>query len=127
AGAFGSIAYIVAFFGLALVVGISYTTAFIFPYVEGGVMGGLMAGPTGTIFMVSGIIYLAGVILFGISVITARVFSWIAALLFMIGFVLTLLWAFLPDTLMHLGGILAGVGIFWFGASLWSFSAKSAG
>jgi hypothetical protein len=126
AGVFGSIGYIGAFFGLALVVGIEYADTLIFPHIEENVLGGLMTGPVGMIFVITALIYLAGIILFGISVIIARVFSWIAALIVMIGFALTLLFAFLPETLVHIGGIVAGVGIFWFGVSLWSFSAKRA-
>ncbi len=127
AGVFGSIGYIVASFGLALIVGLDYASVFIFPRLGENVVEGLMTGPTGMIFMVSALIYLAGVILFGISVIKAGVFSWIAALLFMIGFVAVTLFAFLPGIAVTIGSVVAGVGIFWFGVSLWSFSAKSAG
>ncbi len=126
AGVFGGIGYIVVFFGLALIVGLDYAGVFIFPRLEENVLEGLMTGPTGMIFMVSALIYLVGAILFGISVIIAGVFSWIPALLFMIGFVPVTLFAFLPDIVVTIGSIVAGVGIFWFGVSLLSFSAKKA-
>ena len=126
AGALGGIGYIVVSFGLALGVGVNYALAFIIPHLGENVVEGLMSGAIGMAFLVSVLIYLAGVILFGISVIVARVFSWVPALLLMIGFVPITLSAFMPDIVIHIGGFVAGVGIFWFGVSLWSFSAKRA-
>ena len=44
----------------------------------------------------------------------------------MVGFTLALLYRFLPFVVVHVGGVLAGIAIVWFGVSLWSFAAESA-
>lgn len=127
AGVFSSIGYIVSFFGLALIVGLVFASTFIFPRLRENTVEGLMTGPTGMIFMISAIIYLVGIILFGISIIIAGVFSWIPTLLLMIGFVPATLFTIFPPIVGTVGHLVAAVGIFWFGISLWSFSAKRAG
>ena len=127
AGVFGGIGYIVSFFGLALIVGLVFASTFIIPRLGENVVEGLMTGPAGMIFMVSAIIYLVGIILFGISIIVAGVFSWIPALLLMIGFVPATLFTLFPPIVGTIGHVVAAVAIFWFGVSLWSFSVKRVG
>ena len=124
AGVFGGIAYIVLSFGVAVMVGALFAITFIFPSLDGNVLGALMTGPVGMIFTITPVVFLVGVILFGISVIAAGVFSWIAALIYMIGYVPVCLYTLFPPIIQTIGYVVVAAGILWFGISLWSYSVK---
>jgi len=125
-GVFGAVAFSVVFIGLALVMSLDYFGAFIRLRLPEDTMAQLMDGPAGLIAGISALIFLVGEILFGISVLRAGVFSRIAAWLFMVGFVPMTLFELLPNTVVWGGSVLAGVGIIWWGLSLWSFASSSA-
>jgi hypothetical protein len=122
-GTFGGVAFIVVFIGLALLTSMDYFGAFIRLRLPEDTVAQLMDGPSGPIFGISALIFLVGEILFGISVLRAGMFSKIAAWLFMIGFVPMTLFELLPDSIVWVGSVLAGVGIIWLGLSLWSFAS----
>ena len=125
-GRFGGVAFIVVFTGLALIVSLDYAGAFILPHLTEDTVTELLDSPAGLVYGLSAIIFLVGEILFGISVIRAGVFSKIAAWLFMIGFVpMTLLGVF-PVIIVAVGSVMAGVGIIWWGLSLWSLARNGA-
>jgi hypothetical protein len=127
-GTLGGIGYIVNAFGLALIVGVAFTDAFVFSSLSESVVEEFMAGPVGLAFLVSFVIFIIGAVLFGIATILAKVYSSIAAVLYMVGFTtifLSLLLS-LPDTVATIGGLVAGVGIIWFGYALWSGTRESA-
>ena len=58
-----------------MLVGLTYSSTFVFAYLRDDVLGELMGGPTGTVFIVSVIIYITGAILFGASIVTAGIFK----------------------------------------------------
>ncbi|MCJ7558900.1 MAG: hypothetical protein MUP90_18575 [Gammaproteobacteria bacterium] len=123
-GTFGGVAFIVVFFGLALIVSLDYAGAFILPHLTDDTVNQLMDSPPALVYGISALFFLAGEILFGVSVIRSGVISKIAAWLFMIGFVpMTLLGVF-PDIIVAIGSVMAGVGIIWWGLSLWAFASN---
>ena len=122
-GAFGWVAFIVVFIGLTLVASLDYFGAFIRPYIPANIMDQIMAGPTGTVAIISGLTFLVGEVLFAISVFRAANFSKIATLLFMVGFIPVPLVDVFPFSIVAIGSVLAGIGIIWWGISLWSFSS----
>jgi hypothetical protein len=124
-GTFGGVAFILVFIGLALITSMDYFGAFIRLRLPEDTVAQLMDGPSGPVFGISGLIFLVGEILFGVSVLRAGVFSKIAAWLFMIGFVPMTLFELLPDTIVWAGSVLAGAGIIWWGLALWSFASDS--
>lgn len=117
AGVLGVIAFVVVFVGLALMMCLDYLGAFIMPGLPDVDLADLQKGPAMIAAMVSGIIFLVGAILFGISVIRAGVLSKTAAVFFMIGFLPTPLKQAFPVPVV-IGAALAGAGIFWWGLSL---------
>jgi len=125
-GTFGGLAFVVASFGLILVVCLDFFGAFIRLQLTTDTRAQLMDGPAGLVAAISGLIFLVGEILFAISVIRAGVFSRIAAWLFMIGFVPVPLVDVFPFSIVAVGSVLAGIGILWWGLSLWSFAASDA-
>ncbi|MFC1997707.1 hypothetical protein ACFLXI_08915 [Chloroflexota bacterium] len=118
-GVFGGIAFIVLFFGLATVVSLDYFGAFIAPYLPDGMVDQLLEGPTSVVFVISGLTFIIGEILFGISVIRAGVYSKIAAVLFIAGMFPIPLAGIFPESVVVTGSITAGVGLVWWGFELY--------
>jgi len=80
----------------------------------------LTEGTAMMIIMISGIFFMIGEILFSISVIIAGVFSTIAAVLWMIGFLPTPLGNAYPKIVL-VGSYLSAIGIIWMSLNLWGF------
>ena len=123
-GLFGGVAFVVMFIGLVLVVSLDYFGAFIRLQLPEVVAEQLMEGPSGTAVAVSALIFLLGEILLGISVIRSGVFSKIAAILFMIGLVPVPLGGVLPDSVVAIGSIVAGIGLIWWGTDLYRLAGS---
>jgi hypothetical protein len=118
-GTFGGIASIVLFMGLATVVSMDYFGAFVAPYLPDGMMDQILEGPTGAVAAASGLVFLVGEILFGISVLRANRFSKIASVLFMVGMLLVPLGSVVPESAVVIGSIVAGVALIWWSVELY--------
>ena len=68
--------------------------------------------------------FLIGEILFGISVIRAGVFSRVAAALFIVGMIPVPLVGVFPDIVVAIGSIIAGLGLIWWGVSLYRLAGR---
>ena len=123
-GIFGGIAFLILFLGLATVVSLDYIGAFILPYLPTGMMDQILEGPTGAVAATSGITFLLGEILFGISVIRAKLFSKIASTLFMVGMFFVPLGSVFPESLIIIGSIIAGIGLIWWSTELYKLSGN---
>ena len=121
-GIFGGIAFIVLFLGLATVVSLDYFGAFVGPYLPEGMVDQILEGPTGAVAATSGLTFLLGEVLFGISVIRARLFSKIASILFMVGMFFVPLGSVFPESVVVIGSIIAGVGIIWWSIELYKLT-----
>ncbi len=126
-GSLGAVGYIVESFGLALVVGVAFASTYVLSLLSESAADELLAGQTGVAFLVSLLIFLLGVILFGIATIRAGIFPRLAAALTIVGFVPISLFPFMPDIALTIGSVLAGAGIAWFGYALWSGTGETAG
>ena len=104
---------IILFFGLATVVSLDYFGAFIGPYLPEGMVDQILEGPTGIVFAISGLTFIIGEILFGISAIRAGMYSKIAAILFIIGMFTIPLAGKIPASAVVIGSIIAGIGLIW--------------
>ena len=121
-GTFGGIAVIILFMGLATVVSLDYFAAFIAPYLPAGMVDQILESPSGIVAMISGLVFIIGEILFGISVFRANVFSKIASVLFMIGMFLVPLGDVFPESAVVIGSIVAGVGLIWWSTELFNLA-----
>ncbi len=128
-GVMGGIGYIVNYFGLALLVGVSFAEAFIFPALSENVVEEFATGSDGLSFLVSLVIFNLGVVLFGIATILARVYSPVAAVLYMVGFLSSLVTILvsLPEIIGTIGLVAAAIGIIWLGYALWSGTKEAEG
>ena len=123
-GVFGGIAFLVLFLGLSTVVCLDYFGAFVAPYLPDGMVDQIYESPTGVAAAISGLVFLLGEILFGISVIRAGVYSKIASVLFMVGMFLVPLGGFFPEIAIVIGSIIAGVALVWWGIELYRLSNR---
>ena len=124
-GVFGVVAFIVLFIGLATVVSLDYFGAFIGPYLPDGMVDQILEGPTGAVAATSGLTFLLGEILFGISVIKANIFSRIASILFMVGMLFVPLGSVFPESAVVIGSIVAGLGLIWWSAELYKLAVNT--
>lgn len=118
AGALGLIAFLVAFAGTTLILGTWWTNAFVAPSLATEAPAFLVAGPTGVLgfgFTLSFSLAAVGWLLFGLASLRARVYPRAAAVVLMVGAVLT----FVP---LPIAGVVFYVAIAWLGL----FSQKEA-
>ena len=124
-GVFGGVAFIVLFMGLATVVSLDYIGAFVGPYLPEGMVDQILEGPTGAVAATSGLTFIFGEILFGISVIRAGLFSKIASILFMIGMFFVPLGSVFPESFVVIGSIIAGIGLIWWSTELYKLAGDA--
>lgn len=125
AGKFGAVAFVVVFFGLALVTSLDFFGAFIRLELSESLRDELLEGTPGIAFAVSGLIFLTGAILFGTSLIRSAVYPKLAGWMFLVGFVFLPLGELVPEWLVVVGSIVAGLGVFWLSAVLWSAAGRT--
>ena len=117
-GIIGFVSFTILFTGISMVMCLDYFGAFILPCIPDGSIDQILEG-AGTTLAISGVIFLLGVILFGISVIRAGEFPLIASLLFIAGFIAVPFVGIFPDMIVYSGSILAGIGLITWGIHLW--------
>ena len=123
-GAYGAVAFVVVFIGLALVTSLDFFGAFIRLELTENVRDELLEGPPGLAMAVSALIFLAGVVMFGISLLRSGVYPRAAGWLFIAGFVFVPLVEVVGETVVALASILAGISVLWLSSVLWSGSSS---
>lgn len=121
-GIHGLVSFAILFLGISMVMCLDYFGAFILPYLPVGLVDQLLDGPVGTTLAISGLVFLIGVILFGISVIRTGEFPLISSLLFIAGFIPVPFGEILPDVVVYTGSISAGLGLILWGIHLYQNS-----
>ena len=83
-------------------------------------------GPLAALPQVGAVLYVGGALLFGVSIIRARVLSRGAGILIIVAAVITpIAGALLPHALERMAAIPMGLGIIWLGLSLWMDQRKT--
>ncbi|GAA3682402.1 hypothetical protein GCM10022224_053490 [Nonomuraea antimicrobica] len=119
-GALGLVGYVLNSAGLAGAFAIEYTLHFVFPYLGGGTVSGLLAGGTGRAFLVTSVVLLAGVLTFSAAAIRSGVMPVVGVLLYAAGMVPGSLRNAVPLPVYLVGLVVAGIGVAWMAARLWS-------
>lgn len=118
AGRLGLVGFAVNAIGLVGGFGIEYTLHHVFPSLDRGTIDTLLDGPTGTAFLVTSVIVLAGVLLFSASALRAGVLPRGAVLLYGLGMIPGSLRNVVPEP-AYLGGlVVAAAGIAWLSVTL---------
>jgi hypothetical protein len=128
-GVFGGIAFIIFSIGLAAVLCLDYFGAFMALDLPAGMVEDLLEGRNGWVFAVSGLTFLVGEVLFGISVIRAGVFSKVSAILFMLGMIPVALHltGIFPEYVVNISSVIAGIGLIWWSVELYTLAGSQAG
>lgn len=139
-GVLGLIAYALFGFFFILQAAFNFAEAFIAPLIAVdapqlavdivGLFGRYPAvndlGPLAALPQVGAVLYVGGALLFGVSIIRARVLSRGAGLLLIVAAVITpVAGALLPHALERMAAIPMGLGIIWLGLSLWMDQRKT--
>jgi hypothetical protein len=95
-GLLGLIGYGVNSFGFALIVSFLFVQTFVFPAVDSVLVQQLNAGTFGLVVLSSVAILAVGVVLFGVATFRAKVFPRWAAILYILGFLVSLTAPFVP-------------------------------
>ena len=121
AGVLGRVGFLVAFIGTALAMGISWAEVFVLPSlaVEAPVLLAteLVAGALSLWFMVTGLLYAVGLLLFGVATLWAGVYPRAAAIVFVVGTLIEFASVFVQ---FPLNNVVIGVGAAWLGFALLS-------
>lgn len=139
-GVLGLIAYAMFGFFFILQAAFNFAEAFIAPLIAVdapqlavdivGLFGRYPAvndlGPLAALPQVGAVLYVGGALLFGVSIIRARVLSRGAGILLIVAAVITpVAGALLPHALERMAAIPMGLGIIWLGLSLWMDQRKT--
>jgi hypothetical protein len=127
-GVFGGIAFIIFFIGLAGVMCLDYIGAFMVLELPAEVVKGILDGRNAWAFALSGMTFLVGEVLFGISIIRAGVFSKVSAILFMLGMIPVALHltGIFPEYVVNISSVVAGIGLIWWSIELYRLSGTQA-
>ena len=124
-GRLGFIGFQMAFIGSVLFSSVQFDEALLWRILAAGApslldLNGPMFKNTGfsTIYLVMGVLYILGFILFGVATMRGGVFPRIAAVLLILGVPLFASGVFLPQLFRTIGAILAGTSFVWMGFRL---------
>jgi hypothetical protein len=124
AGALGLVGYVLNSAGLAGAFAIEYILHFVFPYLGGGTVAGLLAGGTGRAFLVTAVVLIAGVLTFSAAALRSGAMPVGAVLLYAAGMIPGTLRSAVPEP-VYLGGlVVAAIGVAWMAARLWGSEEK---
>lgn len=121
AGRFGAVAYAVNMIGLGLFSGVGFTLNLVLFFAEPEVVKQLLAGPTRFAILGSAVVFVAGTLMFGVSLIRTGVFAKIPSIGYAVTLSLLALLAPLPDSLFTSAvHVLACASLVWLSLSAWS-------
>jgi len=123
-GRLGMIAYAVNTIGLAGTCAIDLAINYVFPYLDAEVVDELLRQTTGTMFLVVSVVFLVGVLLFGVATWRAKRLPAMAMALYVIGLVPVALRTVLPGPVANAGLIITAAGTAWLAVALWSRASE---
>ncbi|WP_043634589.1 hypothetical protein [Nonomuraea candida] len=120
AGTLGLVGFLLNAAGLAGAFAVEYTLHFVFPYLGGDTVGGLLAGGTGRAFLVTSVVLLAGVLTFGTAAARAGALPVPGVLLYAAGMIPGSLRNLVPLPVYLAGLVVAAAGVAWMSTRLWN-------
>ncbi|MGN9846629.1 hypothetical protein ACTMTI_51850 [Nonomuraea sp. H19] len=120
AGSLGLVGYVLNSAGLAGAFAIEFILHFVFPYLDAGTVSGLLTGGTGRAFLVTSVVLVIGVLAFSAAAIRSRAMPALGVTLYAAGMLPGSLRNAVPLPVYLLGLVVAGVGVAWMAARLWS-------
>ncbi|MFG1948074.1 hypothetical protein [Nonomuraea sp. NPDC048826] len=118
AGGLGLAGYVLNAAGLAGAFAVEYALHFVFPALPGATVKSLLAGGTGMAFLVTSVVLMSGVLLFGVAAIRSGALPVVAVVFYAVGMVPGSLRGVVPEW-AYLGGlVVAAAGVAWMAARL---------
>ncbi|WP_330270755.1 hypothetical protein OG205_26475 [Lentzea sp. NBC_00516] len=116
-GRFGAVAFAANLLGLGLFTGVAFALNLVIFFLEPGQVAPL----TQVVVKVASLVFVAGTVLFGVSMVRAKVFPAVPAWGYGISFVLLAVFAALPDTpLSALVHVVCAAVLVWLSVAVWS-------
>ncbi|NUW32033.1 hypothetical protein HTZ77_11410 [Nonomuraea sp. SMC257] len=113
-GRFGLVAYAVNVVGLGLFAGVAFTLNLVLFYLEPAIVERLLQGPTRAAFLAATAVFVAGTVLFAVSMARSRIFPRPAVYGYGVALPLLAVLAPLPDTLLTSAvHVVAGASLIW--------------
>ncbi|MFG3437791.1 hypothetical protein ACGF0J_11175 [Nonomuraea sp. NPDC047897] len=113
-GRFGLVAYAVNVIGLSLFAGVAFTLNLVLFYLEPAIVQRVLQGPTRVAFLAATAVFVAGTVLFAVSMARSRIFPRLAVYGYGVALPLLALLASLPDTpLTSAVHVVAGASLIW--------------
>ncbi len=125
-GTLGFVGYVLNFLGLAGALAIEFTLHYVFPLLPEDTVTSLVDGRTGMGFLLISVVYLAGIVLFGLAMWRADLLPRVAVALYVVGFVPTALRPLLPSAVVTAGFVLGSLAVIWLSVALVQAVAKTA-
>jgi hypothetical protein len=125
AGVLGLAGYALNVAGLAGLFAVDFTLHYVFALLDDATVDRLLDGRTGVGFLLIGLTYLAGILLFGVASWRARVLPAPAVALYVLGFIPATLRASLNEHVVSAGLLVGACGVLWLSASLWRTTART--
>jgi hypothetical protein len=132
AGRLGFVGFVMAFLGSMLFSSVQFDEAFLWPILAAEAPGFLdPVGPMltdpgfSTVYLLMGMLFILGFILFGIATLRANVFPRAAAVLLIMGVPLFAGGMFFPPLVRAAGALLAGAGLIWMGVRSMGLAGES--
>jgi hypothetical protein len=120
AGGLGLAGYLLNAAGLAGAFAIEYTLHFVFPGLGGATVTGLLAGGTGTAFLATSVVLVAGVLTFATAAIRSGRLPSLAVGVYALGMIPGSLRNVVPLPVYLAGLLMAAVGVAWMAGRLWN-------
>ncbi len=124
--AFGNVAFALCAIGVALFAGVAFTLNLAVFHLEPAPADALLAGLTGTVLKLCGLVFVVGAVLFGIGMLRARVLNPVPVVGFLLGVPALAVFANLPDgpvgSLVH---VALGLSIVALGTQMLTARARS--
>ena len=117
-GALGLVGYAVNLLGLAGLFAVEFVTHAVFPYLDRATRDAVLAGPTRGYLLTVALLFLTGVLLFGLASLRARVFPVPAVALYVAGFASAALRGIVPDAVYLTGLCVGALGTLWLSLAL---------
>lgn len=127
-GRFAPVAYAVNVIGVGLFTGVAFALNLVLFFLTESTVDDVLAGPTGAVVRLAGIVFVVGTVLFGVAMIRGRLFPRVPAWGYTVTLPLLALLAPLPDTpLTSVVHVLGAASLIWLSATVWNAPVTSPG
>jgi hypothetical protein len=124
-GVLGVVGYALNTIGLVGTFGLDLTSNWVLPYLSPEQGTALLAGATGKLLLAASVVFLLGVVLFGIATWRAGRLPAVAMALYVAGLLPVALRTVVPSPVVNVGLLITTVGTVWLATALWGVAAAS--